>query len=79
MAPAEFDPGPILRVLEEHGVDFVVVGGLAGMAHGSRYPTDDTDVAYDRTRDNLERLAVALRELRATLFPAVDRAARVSR
>jgi hypothetical protein len=49
------------------GVDFVVVGGLAGMAHGSRYPTDDTDVAYERGAQNLERLAGSLTELHATL------------
>ena len=67
MPEAEFDPAPIFQVLERHKVDFVVVGGLAGMAHGSRYPTDDTDVAYERSRDNLERLAEALRELGATL------------
>lgn len=67
MAAAEFDPGSILSVLETHGVDFVVVGGLAGLAHGSRYPTNDTDVAYARARENLERLAEALDELRATL------------
>jgi hypothetical protein len=68
---AEFDPAPILHALEEHGVDFVVVGGLAGMAHGSRYPTNDTDVAYERGRENLERLATALRELSATLRGAL--------
>jgi hypothetical protein len=63
----EFDPAPILEALQRHGVDFVVVGGLAGLAHGSRYPTNDTDVAYERGRENLERLAAVLRELRATL------------
>lgn len=67
MGEPEFDPAPILRTLEKHDVDFVVVGGLAGLAYGSRYPTNDTDVAYARTRDNLERLAAALRELEATL------------
>jgi hypothetical protein len=63
----EFDPAPILLVLQRHRVDFVVVGGLAGMAHGSRYPTNDTDVAYGRDKANLERLARALQELGATL------------
>jgi len=62
----ELDPAPTLRMLEQHAVDFVVGGGLAGMAHGSRYPTDDMDVAYDRSRENLGRLASALRELEAT-------------
>ena len=65
--PPDFDPRRILDTLVRHGVDFVVIGGLAGMAHGSAYNTDDTDVTYGRTHDNLERLAAALAELEATL------------
>ena len=65
--PPEFLPKSILRVLVEHDVDFVLVGGLAGMAHGSSYPSFDVDIAYGRGRTNLERLASALRELEATL------------
>jgi hypothetical protein len=67
MSDADFDPAPILTALHQHKVDFVVVGGLAGLAHGSRYPTDDTDVAYARAMDNLERLATALWQLGASL------------
>ena len=67
MAEPEFDPEPILEVLVRHRVDFVVVGGLAGIAHGSAYNTEDVDVAYDRSRENIHRLAEALRELGATL------------
>jgi hypothetical protein len=63
----EFDPAPIFETLVRHGVDFVVVGGLAGIAHGSAYNTEDVDVAYERSRTNLERLAAALVELGATL------------
>ena len=66
-APTEFRPKPILRTLLEHHVDFVLIGGLAGIIHGSSYPSYDVDVAYARDDDNLERLAAALRELRATL------------
>jgi hypothetical protein len=65
--PAEFEPKPLLRSLIAHGVDFVVIGGLAGMARGSSYPSYDLDLAYARDRDNLERLAETLRELGATL------------
>jgi hypothetical protein len=65
--PAEFNPKPIIRVLRAHDVDFVVVGGLAGMARGSSYPSFDLDIAYARDDANLERLAVALRELGARL------------
>ncbi len=60
-------PEPLLRTLSAHGVDFVVVGGMAGLAHGSAYPTFDLDVAYGREKTNLERLAAALRELQVTL------------
>ena len=66
-APTEFRPKPILHTLLEHRVDFVLIGGLAGIIHGSSYPSYDVDVAYARDDDNLERLAAALRELRATL------------
>lgn len=57
----------MLRALIAHDVDFVLIGGLAGMARGSSYPSYDLDIAYARDRDNLERLAAALRELGATL------------
>jgi hypothetical protein len=59
--------GPLLRALDRHGVDFVVVGGMAGLVHGSAYPTFDLDVAYARDEANLERLAAALQELDVTL------------
>jgi hypothetical protein len=48
-------------------VNFVVIGGIAGMALGSSYPSYDLDVAYAHDGDNLERLAAALSELGATL------------
>ena len=65
--PAEFAPRKILRALRGRDVDFVVIGGLAGVAHGSSYPTYDLDVAYARDRDNLDRLAAALQELGVAL------------
>jgi hypothetical protein len=61
------DAGPLLRALDRHGVDFVVIGGLAGLARGSSYPTFDLDVAYARDERNLERVAAALREIGVTL------------
>jgi hypothetical protein len=53
--------------LLEHDVDFVLIGGLAGIVRGSSYPSYDVDVAYARDPENLKRLAAALRELGATL------------
>jgi hypothetical protein len=63
----EFQPRRILEALAAHEVDYVLIGGLAGIARGSSYPTYDVDIAYAHDRDNLERLASALRELGATL------------
>jgi hypothetical protein len=60
-------PERLLEILDRHGVNFVVVGGLAGVAHGSAHPTFDLDVAYARDDANLSRLAAALRELAVKL------------
>jgi len=62
-----FDPLLILETLRRHEVEFVVIGGIAAAAHGSPSVTADLDVCYGRDRENLERLASALRELEATL------------
>jgi hypothetical protein len=57
----------LLGPLVSHGVDFVVVGGMAGLAHGSNYPSFDLDVAYARDAGNLERLVAALQQIGVTL------------
>lgn len=64
-ADLPFEVETPLRVLTEHGADFVVVGGIAGIVHGSAFPTFDLDIAYSRDDANLERLAAALKELGA--------------
>src|SRR5260370_20860286 len=62
-----YDPFHALRTLQEHGVRFVVIGGVAGRLWGSPTMTNDTDVCYARDEANLERLADALGELHARL------------
>ena len=62
-----FDPDRILRALNAHGVDFVVIGGLAGNIRGTADVTNDLDVCYAREGANLGKLATALKELDATL------------
>jgi hypothetical protein len=67
-APEEpFDPAPILERFAAAGVDFVVIGGVAGGAHGSAFGTFDVDLAYARDTENLERVTEVLRSLDATL------------
>lgn len=65
--PPPLQAHPLLKALVGHGVDFVLIGGLAGIAQGSSYPTYDLDVAYARDEANLGRLARALLELRVAL------------
>jgi predicted nucleotidyltransferase len=57
----------LLQALDRHGVEFIVIGGVAGLAHGSSYPTYDLDIVYARDASNLERLAAALVEIGVTL------------
>jgi hypothetical protein len=64
---ADFDPLRALRVFSDHEVRFVLIGGLAGRVWGSPTVTNDLDICYERTRENNERLARALRALNATL------------
>jgi hypothetical protein len=63
----EFDPIGALRVLRDEGVKFVVIGGYAGELLGAPLITNDLDVCYDRSPDNLERLARALVRMNAKL------------
>jgi len=48
-------------------VEFIVIGGRAETLLGSARVTFDTDLCYRRTKENLERLTEALRELKPSL------------
>ena len=49
-----------LQALREAGVEFVVIGAVAAVARGSSYSTQDLDICYERSPNNLARLAAAL-------------------
>lgn len=67
MSTTRFDPIRLLEVLLEEGVEFLVVGGMAGRAWGSPTITNDLDICYSRAKTNLVRLVHALQRLHATL------------
>ena len=67
---SEFDPERVLSTLHRHGVDFVLIGGLAAVVHGSTLTTVDIDITPERSEANLGRLAAALTELDARLRTA---------
>ena len=49
-----------LRLLEEHRVDYMIVGGYAVAFHGYPRFTKDIDIFFADDRDNLSRLHTAL-------------------
>ena len=49
-----------LSVLTASKVEFIVVGGVAGALHGSSYITQDLDVVYKRSKENIRRLVATL-------------------
>jgi hypothetical protein len=55
----------ILAALVKHEVDFILVGGLAGVLQGAPVNTRDVDVLYSLKEPNPERLMRALVELDA--------------
>jgi len=50
----------LLRSLEDHGVRYVVVGGMALNLHGLARFTQDIDLFVEPTAGNVERLKAAL-------------------
>jgi predicted nucleotidyltransferase len=52
--------GRQLTLLAQGGVRFIVIGGMAAAAHGSVRATLDLDVVYERTPENIARLAQVL-------------------
>ena len=64
----EFDVERLLRVLDRHQVEYVIVGALAAVIHGAPVMTQDLDVMPQPGWANGRRLAEALAELRAVPF-----------
>jgi Nucleotidyl transferase AbiEii toxin, Type IV TA system len=68
--PAEWPPldaEALLRRLTAGGVDFVVIGGIALVLHGSARMTRDLDIVFAPDRGNLEALGRVLVDLQARL------------
>ncbi len=65
---APFDPERIVRILAQHGVNYVLIGALAARLQGFPRLTAGADITPARDPENLERLAAALRELDARVY-----------
>lgn len=58
---AQFDQ--LLPALVHAGVEFILIGGVAGVVHGAARVTYDVDIVYSRSSATLERLVRALAPL----------------
>jgi len=57
----------LLSILKVAGVEFIIIGGFAATAHGSAHVTVDLDVVYERSTENMVRLAAGLEPLQPYL------------
>ena len=64
-ADRPLDLGELIAVLASHGVEYVVIGGVATQVHGHRRTTMDLDLTPDPSLENLRRLGAALADLDA--------------
>lgn len=62
-----FDPAALLRALDDHGVEFVVIEGIAAALHGCDHVTTDVHITPRRSDENLERLSAALDDVGARI------------
>jgi len=54
------DFASLIRLLAQHHVEFILVGGAAATVHGSARLTQDLDIVYRRTPENIAHLAACL-------------------
>ncbi len=53
----------LIRRLQSSGLEFLIAGGLAATIHGSARLTQDLDIVYSRSPENIGRLVAALAPL----------------
>jgi hypothetical protein len=56
-----------IKILQDHQVRFVVIGGVAATILGSSHVTNDLDICYDSAPDNIDRLVQVLQAIRSEL------------
>ncbi len=59
----QVDLKALLIILLQHEIDFVLVGGFAGMVHGSPVVTHDLDICLKIDEEQIRKLRLALKDL----------------
>jgi hypothetical protein len=60
-----FDPYAVLSALDDRGVNYIVIGAIGRVIHGSDELTDGIDIVPSTREGNLGRLGMALDDLTA--------------
>lgn len=61
-----------IKALNNHKVDYVLVGGMAVILHGYVRTTGDMDLWVRKTKDNYDRIVKAFREFRMPVFDMTE-------
>jgi len=65
--PQSVDLSALLKGLDEAGVEFIVVGGMAAVVQGAPITTFDLDIVHRQTDGNITRLIKYLKSIDAYL------------
>lgn len=57
-----------VRAFHREGIEFVLIGGMAMIAHGANNVTQDVDFAYKAELENIDRLADFLKTINARIL-----------
>ena len=57
------DLNQLLKILLQHKLDFMIIGGFAAVVHGSSHVTKDLDITMLITPENVDKLRKALKDL----------------
>ena len=63
-----FQPGSQFEVFNQHGLRYVLIGGVAARLHGSIRKTGDVDICPEPSQENALRLTSAMVQLGAKIY-----------
>jgi hypothetical protein len=70
--PRATDFEQLIHLFAQTKLNFVVIGGMAAIIHGSAYNTYDLDICYERTQQNVKLLCLVLSKINARLRDLPD-------
>ncbi len=71
----QLKPRELIEALERFEVDYVAIGGIAALAHGSQQLTQDFDLMIERSSENCRRAIKALLTVEAEICLSGNRRA----